>query len=100
MEVMMNDTKKGYEEKLDAQLKEWSAQIELLKAKAGNAKADAKMEYRKTIGALQAKQHEAETTLQELKNSGDEAWEDLKAGAEKAWLEVKTAYHEASSRFK
>ena len=81
-------------------MKEWSAQIALLKAKADNAKADAKVEYYKTIEALQSKQNEAKTKLQELKTAGDEAWEDIKKGAEKAWSEVKAAYHEASSRFK
>jgi len=96
----MKGKRKAYEEKLDAQLKEWSAQIELLKAKADNARADAKVEYFKTIDALQRKQNEAKTKLHELKTAGDEAWEDLKAGAEKAWAEVKTAYHDASSRFK
>ncbi len=96
----MKDKRKAYEEKLDAQLKEWSAQISLLKAKADNAKADAKIEYYKTIEALQGKQNKAMTKLQELKAVGDDAWEDLKKGAEKAWADVKTAYHEASSRFK
>jgi len=96
----MNDKRKAYEEKLDAQLKEWSAQIALLKAKADNAKADAKIEYYKTIEALQRKQNEAKTKLQELKTAGDEAWEDLKTGAEKAWAEVKTAFHDAISKFK
>jgi hypothetical protein len=99
-EVAMKDKRKAYEEKLDAQLKEWSAQIALLKAKADNAKADAKVEYYKTIEALQSKQNEAKTKLQELRTAGDEAWEDIKKGAEKAWSEVKAAYHEASSRFK
>jgi multidrug resistance efflux pump len=96
----MQDKRKAYEEKLDAQVKEWSAQIELLKAKADKAKADVKIEYYKTIEALQSKQNEAKAKLQELKTAGDEAWEDLKTGAEKAWAEVKTAYHDASSRFK
>ena len=45
----MNDKRKAYEEKGDAQLKEWNAQIALLKAKAENAKADAKIDYYKTI---------------------------------------------------
>ena len=49
----MKDKRKAYEEKLDAQLHEWSAQIELLKAKADNAKADAKIEYFKAIETLQ-----------------------------------------------
>ncbi len=96
----MKDKRKAYEEKLDAQLKEWSAQIALFKAKADNAKADAKIEYHKTIDALQRKQNEANTKLRELKTAGDDAWEDIKKGAEKAWAEVKTAFHDASSRFK
>jgi hypothetical protein len=96
----MQNKRKAYEEKLDAQLKEWSAQISLLKAKADNAKADAKIDYYKTIEALQGKQKEAKTKLQELKTAGDEAWEDIKKGAEKVWAEAKTAYHDASSRFK
>jgi hypothetical protein len=97
--LAVKNKRKAYEEKLDAQLKEWSAQIALLKAKADNAKADAKVEYYKTIEALQGKQNAAKTKLQELKSAGDEAWEDIKAGAEKAWAEVMTAYHDASSRF-
>jgi len=96
----MNDKKKAYEEKLDAQLKEWNAQINLLQAKANNAKADAKIEYIKTIEVLQRKQNEAKTKLQELKAAGDEAWEDIKAGAEKAWGEVRTAFRDATARFK
>ena len=96
----MKGKRKAYEEKLEAQLKEWSVEIELLKAKAANAKADAKIEYFKTIDAVQRKQNDAAAKLRELKTAGDDAWEDIKTGAEKAWAEVKTAYHEASSRFK
>jgi len=96
----MKDKRKAYEEKLDAQLKEWNAQIALLKAKAENAKADSKIDYYKTIEALEDKQNKAKAKLQELKTSGDEAWEAVKAGAEKVWAEVKTAYHDAASKFK
>ena len=96
----MKDKRKAYEEKFDAQLKEWNAQIVLLKAKAENAKADAKIDYYKTIEALEQKQDKAKTKLQELKTAGDEAWEDVKAGAENAWTEFKTAYHDAASKFK
>jgi multidrug resistance efflux pump len=96
----MEDKRKAFEEKLDAQLEEWNAQIALLKAKADKAKAEAKIEYYKTIEALQHKQDETRTKLHELKTAGDEAWEDLKTGAEKAWAEVKTAFHLATSKFK
>jgi len=36
----MKDKRKAYEEKLDAQLEEWSAQVALLKAKADKAEAE------------------------------------------------------------
>ena len=39
----MKDKRKAYEEKLDAQLEEWKAQIALLKARADKAKAEAKI---------------------------------------------------------
>jgi chromosome segregation ATPase len=100
MEVIMEDKRKAYEEKLDSQLKEWNAQIALLKARAENAKADAKVDYYKTIEALENKQDKAKTKLQELKTAGDEAWEAVKTGAEKAWADVMTAYHDAVSKFK
>ena len=96
----MTDKRKAYEEKIDAQLEEWNAQIALLKARADKAKAEAKIEYYKTIEALQHRQDEARAKLHELKTAGDEAWEDLKTGAEKAWAEVKTAFHEATAKFK
>ncbi len=96
----MKDKRKAYEEKLDAQLEEWNAQIALLKAKADKAKAEAKIEYYKNIEALQRSQDEARTKLHELKTAGDEAWEDLKTGAEKVWAEVETAFQNALSKFK
>jgi len=96
----MNDKRKAYEEKLDAQLEEWSAQIALLKARADKGKAEARIEYYKTIEALQYRQDEASAKLHELKISGDKAWEDLKKVAEKAWDEVKTAFHSAALKFK
>lgn len=96
----MGDKRKAYEERLDAQLKEWSAQMALFKAKAGRTKAEMKIEYEKAVESLQQKHDEAGIKLRELKASGDEAWEDVKAGLEKAWTEVKTAFHEATSKFK
>jgi hypothetical protein len=94
------DKRKAYEEKFDAQLKEWSAEIAQLKAKADKARAEAKIEYYKTIETLQGKQDAARTKLQELRTAGDDAWEDLKTGAENVWTEVKTAFNSAASRFK
>ena len=96
----MTDKRKAYEEKYDAQLREWSAEIVLLNAKADKAKAEAKIEYYKTIETLQGKHDAARTKLQELKTASDDAWEDLTTGAENVWTEVKTTFQSATSRFK
>jgi len=96
----MKDKRKAYEEKIDAQLEEWNAQLALLRARAAKARAGAKVEYNKTLEALQHRHDEARARLHELKTSSDEAWEDFKTGAEKAWAEVKTAFHDAASKFK
>ena len=96
----MKDKRKAYEEKLEAQLEEWNAQTDLLKAKADKAKAEAKIEYYKKIEALQRKHDEAGIKLRELKTAGDEAWEDLKTATEKVWDEVRTTFHITASKFK
>ncbi|MHB8789734.1 MAG: sll1863 family stress response protein [Desulfobulbaceae bacterium] len=96
----MSDKRKAFEEKLDAQIDELNAQIALLKAKADKAKAEAKIEYRKSIEGLQLKRDTARAKLHELKSSSDEAWEDLKSGAEKAWDDLKSAFHAAAAKFK
>lgn len=96
----MHEQRKAHEEKLDAQIEEWKAQTALLKAGTDKARADAKIEYYKTLEALQHKQEVAGRRLCELKAAGDGAWDDLKTGADKAWAEVKSAFHEASAKFK
>jgi len=96
----MTEKRKAYEEKLDAQLKEWSAEIALLKAKAEKARAEVKIEFYKTLETLQGKQDVARTKLKELRSAGDDAWEDVKAGAENVWTEIKAVFQNAASRFK
>lgn len=96
----MTDKRKAFEEKFDAQLNEWSAEIALLKAKADKAKAEVKIEYYKTLETLQGKQDVARTKLKELRSAGDDAWEDVKAGAETVWTEIKAVFQNAASRFK
>ncbi len=95
----MGTSKEAYQEKLEAQLREWTAKIAELKAKADKAKAEVKMEYVEQIEKLRIQQAAAEAKLQELRQSGEQAWEDLKPGLERAWKELKTAVDHARSKF-
>jgi DNA repair exonuclease SbcCD ATPase subunit len=92
--------KDAYEQKLQAQLDEWGAEIDKLKAKADNAEADAQLEYYKHIEELRSMQETANNKLAELKDAGDDAWEDLKAGIDSAWYSLGNALKSAASRFK
>ena len=92
--------KEAYEKKLQAQLDEWSAEIDRLKAKADKAEADAQLDYYKKIEELRVLQEQARDKLVELEAATDEAWEDLKAGIESAWDSLSVAVRSAVSRFK
>jgi len=91
--------KKAYEQKLQAQLDEWSAEIEKLKAKVDNAEADTQLNYYKQIEEIRSMQESAANKLVELKDAGDDAWEDLKAGIDSAWDSLGNAVKSAASRF-
>jgi hypothetical protein len=92
--------KQVYQEKLQAQLDEFNAQIELLKAKAEKAGFSTKLNYLETVEALKLKRYLATNKLQELRDSSDDAWEDMKEGIENAWQDFSSAIQSAISRFK
>ncbi len=89
-----------YIDMLAAQLKEWSAKIDELEAKARSATADMRTEYEKQIGQLKEKRDTAMLKFVELKGASGEAWDTLKAGAESAWTEMKNAVAAAKEKFK
>jgi hypothetical protein len=96
----MADKRKIYEDKFDAQLKEWNAEITLFNAKADKANAEAKIGYYKMIETLQGKQDTARIKLQELRTADDDEWEDIRTGAENVWSEVTAAFQSAAAGFK
>ncbi len=91
--------KEAYEQKQQAQLNEWDAQINQLKAKAEKAEADAQFDYYKQIEELRSMQDAATNKLAEIKNAGDEAWEDLKTGMDSVRDSLGNALKTAASRF-
>lgn len=94
------DKKDAYEQKLQAQLDEWSAEIDKLKARAKRAEADARLELDNEIESLEKQQRRAQEKLEELRSAGEDAWDDLKAGLDSAWENLKVSVRSASSRFK
>ena len=71
--------KQTYQDKIEAQLKEWQIGIEQLKVKTQQAKAGASREYQQTLDQLATQQVLAQEKLDEIKAASAENWEGLKA---------------------
>lgn len=95
----MND-KELYKQKVQAQLDAWKADIDKLKAKSMNAKADAQLEMNGLISDLEAKYKAANEKLAELSKAGEEAWGSVKEGVESAWGSLKKSTQDAIAKFK
>ena len=91
---------KAYKEKMEAQLKEWSSQINLLEAKMENLTADMKVKWAEEIKEIRVKQQAASDKMEELGKASDESWEQAKATADKMWSDLKDGLADIHSKFK
>lgn len=94
----MNDERRAHEAKLEAEWREWDAQIALLRARAERADAEEKIGHVQAVEALSHKHDAAGKKLRELRTASDEEWDDLKAGADGTWNDMTTALERAISR--
>ncbi|MBI5751720.1 MAG: DUF2934 domain-containing protein [Hydrogenophilales bacterium] len=99
-ETPLETAKQAFQQKLEAQLKDWDAKLDELKAKAREAKAELRADYEKQLETLSGKRTVAHAKLQELRLRTEDAWEDLKGGTERAWDEMRKALDQITSRFK
>lgn len=81
-----------YQQKLQAQLDEWQAEIDKMKAKLGGASVGAKLEINQEINRLEGKLEEGRKKLNELSEASEENWEDLKTKIEKEWEEIADSF--------
>lgn len=99
-ETPQGKAKQAFQLKIEAQLKDWDAKLDELKAKAREAKAELRADYGKQIEILSDKRATAQAKLQELRLRTEDAWEDLKGGTERAWDEMRKALDQVTARFK
>lgn len=93
-------TKNEYIESLASELKEWSANIDLLSAKMEKSAGMVKLKYIEDLNALHAKQHAADEKMKELANASGDAWETAKDTADKIWNDLRAGLADAASKFK
>jgi hypothetical protein len=91
--------KKAYLDKAEAQVKEWTAKIDQLKAKAEQVSADTKIEYQNQIKQLNAQTKAVQDKLKEIRDAGEDSWETMKSDVERTTKELKALVESAISKF-
>lgn len=87
---MNQETKQAYLDRSAAQISEWSAKLDVVRAKVAQASADVRIDYHKQIDSWQEKQTAFKQKVDELRASGAEGFETIKTGAQNVWNELST----------
>lgn len=91
--------KEAYLDRVEAQIKEWDADFEKMKAKAQIASAEARIEYYNKLEGMQARADQFKKEFSSFKESSGEAWEELKGGLDKAYNEMSSTFADFKETF-
>jgi prophage DNA circulation protein len=92
--------KNAYREKMEAQLEEQRARLELLKAKAKVAIAAGKIMACEELADADEKLDALKAKLKNLTDAGGDAWQEMKGGFEKAGGDLSESCKNAAQKFK
>ena len=95
----MND-KELFQQKKQAQLDEWKADINKLKAKASMMSADVQIKLNENISTLERGFDESKSKLSELKEAAEEKYESMESSVESAWDKIASKFNEVKEKFK
>ena len=87
--------KDAYVKMIKAQLDEWSAEIDVLQARAQKAEADFQLEYQEQIDQARSLRESLQQRLSELQEAGGQAWREFKSNVESARDELQSALNKA-----
>ncbi|MDD2740147.1 MAG: coiled coil domain-containing protein [Methylomonas lenta] len=93
-------TKNEYIEILATELKQLSAEIDVLTEKADKAANLVQQNCAADLEVLRTKQAAAVEKMKELEESRGEAWEELKHTADTVWDELRTGLSAVADKFK
>lgn len=96
----MNIDTDTYVREMQARLDKLKAQIDGIRARAGEVSADLTAEYNRKLREMDALQGDLNGKLKKIKAAGGDAWKDLKTGADHALSELEKAVSNSISRFR
>jgi uncharacterized coiled-coil DUF342 family protein len=94
------ETRELHKQKVEAQLAEWAAKIDQLKAHADKLTAQARLDARPHLDQVHTKFAAAKAKLLEIATATDERWTEVTKGADDAWHDVKSSVEGAYDALK
>jgi len=88
---MDSTTRDAYQAKIKAQLDEWSAKLDVLKARLAGAEASSRLDLHHAADELHRLHDAGKRQLATLAATSADAWKDAKAGVEDGWNKVSDA---------
>jgi hypothetical protein len=93
------NTESNYSKLAEAQVEEWRAQSDKLKAQAKRTDAKTQIEVHKAIDRVEQRYDLAKSALSGTADSLNDALKDLESGVQQAWDEMKQSAESAAERF-
>ena len=89
------ETRELYKQKYEAQMHEWSAKLDLMRARSEKLSAQAKLDAKPRIDAAHAKLEHARHKLAAVGTTAEANWSEIGAQLDLAWDDVKAAFEGA-----
>ena len=89
-----------YQQKAQAQLDEWRADLDKLKAKVSGDSADRQLDINRNLKVLERKIEEGREKLSDISQIGEDSWESASANVRSAWDSVKFEANDLIAKLK
>jgi hypothetical protein len=81
----MDPTRDAYKQKMEAQLAEWAAKLDVFKARADGIRAEARIQLLSEAEELKTLELAAREKIREVESAADEKWQELRSGIDQRW---------------
>ena len=85
------ESRELYKQKYQAQIHEWKAKLDVMKAQAEKLSAQSRLDAKPRLDLLHAKFDAAKTTLNELASLSHDKWDAAAKDADRVWQDLKSA---------